>query len=168
VPNRECNLTKRVRTPQGLRFCPVVLSVNGRVKPDWVLVNGKEERHPEGAYYIEWREGSKRMRASVGKDAADANARRLRNEAELNAVNNGVAVAEEMRTGKRRFVTAAVAEYLDEIKISRSAATHSAYELALRNFTESCPKTYLEDINRSDLLHYIKHPRSRTLRSNLP
>jgi integrase/recombinase XerD len=75
VPNHECNLTKRVRTPQGLRFCPVVLSLNGRVKPDWVLVNGKEERHPDGAYYIEWLEGAKRIRVSVGKDAADANAR---------------------------------------------------------------------------------------------
>jgi hypothetical protein len=67
VPNRECNLTKRVRTNQGLRFCPVVLSANGRIKPDWVIVNRNEERHPEGAYYIEWREGRKRIRESVGK-----------------------------------------------------------------------------------------------------
>ena len=39
-----------------MRYCPVVLSANGRVKPDAVLVNGKPERHPEGAYYIEWRD----------------------------------------------------------------------------------------------------------------
>jgi len=163
VPNRECNLTKRVRTNQGLRFCPVVLSVNGRVKPDWVLVNGEEKRHPEGAYYIEWREGSKRIRVSVGRDAADANARRLRKEAELNAVNNGVAVAEEGSSSKRRMIASAVAQYLDEIKITRSAATHSAYDLALRNFCESCPKAYLEDINRTDLLHYINHLRNHEL-----
>jgi hypothetical protein len=47
---------------------------------------------PKGAYYLEWRECSKRVRLSVGKDAADASARRFRKEAELNAVNNGVAV----------------------------------------------------------------------------
>jgi hypothetical protein len=35
----------------------MVLSSNGRVKPDVVLVNGTEELHPEGAYYLEWREG---------------------------------------------------------------------------------------------------------------
>jgi len=29
--NREVNLTKRVQTPNGLRYCPVVLSGNGRV-----------------------------------------------------------------------------------------------------------------------------------------
>jgi integrase/recombinase XerD len=162
VPNRECNLTKRVRTSQGLRFCPVVLSANGRVKPDWVIVNGKQERHPEGAYYIEWRDGSKRIRESVGKDAADANARRLRKGAELNAVNNGVVVVDEGPTSKRLIATA-VADYLVEIKINKREATHSAYELALRNFTESCPKAYLEDINRSDLLHYVQHLRAQEL-----
>jgi len=49
VANREVNLTKRVETTLGMRYCRVVLSANGRVKPDVVLVNGKEERHPEGA-----------------------------------------------------------------------------------------------------------------------
>ena len=49
--NRECNVTKRVRTSQGPRYCPVVLSANGRIKPDAVLVNGKPEHHPEGSYY---------------------------------------------------------------------------------------------------------------------
>jgi len=63
----------------------VVLSANGRIKPDLVLVNGKQECHKEGAYYLEWRDGSKRVRLSVGKDAQDAAARRLRKEAELNA-----------------------------------------------------------------------------------
>ena len=62
--NREVNVTKRVKTLQGLRYCPVVLSANGRIRPDWVLVSGREERHPEGAYYLEWREGAKRTRLS--------------------------------------------------------------------------------------------------------
>jgi len=57
VANRQCNPTKRVNTAQGLRFCAVVLSANGRVKPDVVLIGNKEERHAEGAYYLDWREG---------------------------------------------------------------------------------------------------------------
>ena len=92
MANREVNLTKRVETPRGWRYCRVVLSANGRVKPDVVIVNGAEERHPEGAYYLEWRASRKRVRLSVGKDPADASARRLRKEAELNALNNGVNV----------------------------------------------------------------------------
>jgi len=63
--NHEVNVTKRVQTNNGLRYCPVVLSANGRIKPDAVLVNGKQEHHPEGAYYLEWREGAKRVRLSA-------------------------------------------------------------------------------------------------------
>jgi hypothetical protein len=44
------NLTKRVQTSNGLRYCPVVESANGRVKPDQVLVNGRAEKHPEGTH----------------------------------------------------------------------------------------------------------------------
>jgi integrase/recombinase XerD len=90
--NRQVILTKRVQTSKGLRYCPVVLSANGRVKPDVVLVDGKPERHTEGAYYLEWSEGSKRVRLSVGKDSGDGDARRQRKEAELNAANNGVSI----------------------------------------------------------------------------
>jgi hypothetical protein len=118
MANREVNLTKRVQTPQGMRYCRVLLSANGRVKPDVVLVNGSEERHPEGAYYLEWREGSKRVRLSVGKDAQDAAARRLRKGAELNAVSKGVAVVPENGNGQRSLA-GTVAEYLEEIKLSK-------------------------------------------------
>jgi len=51
--NREVNLTKRVQTPLGWRYCTIVQSANGRVKPDVVLVSGKPETHKEGAYYLE-------------------------------------------------------------------------------------------------------------------
>ena len=151
--NREVNLTKRVKTPQGLRYCRVALSVNGRVKPDIVLVNGKEQRHPEGAYYLEWREGSKRIRLSVGKDAVDASARRLRKEAELNALNHGVPVSPEDQNG-HRSIAAAMGDFLDETKLTKKPKTLAAYTTALRYFQESCPKLYLDDIERSDLLKF--------------
>lgn len=158
--NRECNVTKRVRTLNGLRYCPVVLSANGRVKPDVVLVNGKPERHTEGAYYLEWREGAKRVRLSVGKDAADASARRQRKEAELNAVNNGAAIVPE---GKTRSLAGAIADYLDDVKLKQLTnkpnnfgrhSTTGCYSTALAYFTESCHKMNLEEIDRRDLLKF--------------
>ena len=90
--NRQCNLTKRIQTSKGPRYCPAVLSANGRIKPDMVLVGDREERHPDGAYYISWYEGKRLIRLSVGKEPQDAAARRQRKEAELNALNNGVSV----------------------------------------------------------------------------
>ena len=112
---------------------------------------------------ITWN-GAKRKRQSVGKDAADATARRLRKEAELSAMNNGVSVvAESNQKSTHRSIVEAVAEYLAEIKMSRTSATHSAYTLALRNFTESSSKARLEEIDRKDLLHFVKHLREKVL-----
>ena len=153
MANREVNLTKRVQTPLGMRYCAVVLSTNGRVKPDVVIVNGKEERHPEGAYYLEWREGSKRVRLSVGKDPADGSARLLRKEAELNALNNGVTVVPDEQNGQRSLA-AAVSEYLEETTLTKKPKTVTVYTTALHYFQESCLKLLLEDINRKDLLKF--------------
>jgi len=153
MANREVNLTKRVQTPHGLRYCTVVLSANGRVKPDVVLVNGKQERHSEGAYYLEWREGAKRVRLSLGKDPADASARRMRKEAELNAVNNGVSVVPDGQNGNRSLA-AAVAESLDETELTKKPKTLAAYSTALSYFAESCHKLNLEEIDRRDLLKF--------------
>src|SRR5208282_3256133 len=116
--NREVNLTKRIRTTNGMRFCPVVLSANGRVKPDVVLVNGKQETHREGAYYLDWRDGVRRVRLSVGGDPSDANNRRLRKEAELNATAHGATIAPDKKDG--RSLAAAVAEYLDDVKVKQT------------------------------------------------
>jgi integrase len=151
--NRQCNVTKRIQTSKGPRYCPVVLSANGRIKPDVVLVGDREERHPEGAYYISWYEGNRLIRLSVGKDAATATARRLQKEAELNAVNNGVAVLPDGQN-ENRSVAAAVADFLDETKLTKKPKTLAAYTTALNYFTESCPKLYLEDLERRDLLKF--------------
>jgi len=156
VPNpqsKEVNLTKRVQTSKGVRYCPVALSPNGRVKPDLVIVNGQPERHSEGAYYLEWRAKGRRVRLSVGKDAQDAAARRQRKEAELNSLNNGVSVLPENVDGHRSIATA-VAAFLDETELTKKQKTLSAYTTALNYFTESCPKLYLHDIERADLLKF--------------
>src|SRR5450755_563285 len=153
MANREVNLTKRIQTPHGWRYCRVVLSANGRLKPDVVVVNGKEERHQEGAYYLEWSEGSKRVRLSVGKDAADAGARRQRKESELHAVNNGATIVPENRN-RQRSVAGAVADYLEETRLTKKPKTLAAYSTALAYFVESCHKLNVTDIDRKDLLKF--------------
>lgn len=170
MPNtqsKEVNLTKRVQTSKGMRYCPVVLSPNGRLKPDLVLVNGKQERHPEGAYYLEWREKGKRVRLSVGKDAQDAAARRQRKEAELNALNNGVSVLPEKGNGYPSVAVAA-AKFLEETELTKKPKTLAAYTTALNYFTESCRKIYLHEIDRHDLLKfsgYLREEKKQSPRS---
>jgi integrase len=151
--NTECNLTKRVTTPAGQRYCRVVLSANGRVKPDVVLVNDKEEKHPEGAYYIEWRDGAKRVRKAVGTNAQDAAALQLKKEAELNAVNHGIAVAPEVKDA-RHSLAAAVADYLADVAKNHKPRSVVSYSLALEYFLESCSKPTVEEIDRADMLDF--------------
>jgi len=141
----------------GLRYCPVVEAANGRIRPDVVMVDGTEERHPEGSYYIDYREGEKRVRISVGKNAADAQTARLAKQAELNAVKAGLEIldAPVMIGGQAKHsLAAAIASYLEDVKLSKKPKTYSAYSTALNYFAESCRKQFVEDIDRKDMLRF--------------
>jgi integrase/recombinase XerD len=152
--NKEVNLTKRVTIASGLRFCPVVLADNGRVKPDWVLVDSRKERHPEGSYYIEWYEGSKRVRQAVGKDAMSAAARRHRQEQILASKAAGIRVLDS-KDGQDVLLINAVNDYLDDTRITKKPKTYAAYKTALDYFLESCSKRqYLIEVDRRDLLQF--------------
>ena len=85
----QVNVTKRIDAPEGKRYSPVIVGPNGRIKPDWVMVNDRQEKHPEGAYYLDWNEDGKRRRISVGADAAGAYNSRVRNQRELDAIAAG-------------------------------------------------------------------------------
>ena len=151
--NKEVNLTKRIKTSQGLRFCPVVISPNGRVKPDYVLIGGKEQRHPEGAYYLEWYEGGKRIRQSVGKDAGVASVRRHRQQQILGSKAAGIKLVDEGQDAGLSLAVA-VASYLEDIRISKKPKTYAAYKTALEYFLESCNKPRVMEIERQDLLRF--------------
>ena len=155
--NVRVNLTKRVRTAEGYRYLPAAVSANGRIKPEWVLVDGKEQRFPDGTYYLDYTDSTgKRIRSSVGKIAIEAQVSRLRKEAELRAIAHGLDVVsgdgEEGLT--KRPIALAVAEFLEEVQITKDPKTYRGYDVALSYFRESCPKVHLESIDRKDLLKF--------------
>jgi hypothetical protein len=65
-------LLKQVKLDGVWRRYPVVLNRNGTIKADVVLVGDKEVRTADGNFILDWYEDGKRMRQSVGKDAAGA------------------------------------------------------------------------------------------------
>jgi len=159
MANKEVSLYKRVYTAKGRRYCPVVLTSNGRVKPDYVLVDGVPERHPEGIYYISWYEGKQLKRLAVGTDALSAGNRRLAKEAELNAKNLGIEVVTEQGTNGHRPLAEAAAEFLEETKLGKKRKTLEAYTVSLQYFQESCTKQFLEEVERKDLLKFTAYLR---------
>jgi integrase len=58
-------------------------------------------------------------------------------------------------------VAAAVAKFLEETELTKKPKTLAAYTTALSYFTESCPKLYLQDIERADLLKFCAFLRDK-------
>lgn len=148
------HITKRIDTPDGNRYCPVVVGPKGRIKPDWAMVNGRQEKHPEGAYYLDWNEEGRRRRVSVGTDAAAAYNSRSRKQMELDAIASGLIVSNPIEDDTRLRIRSAVDDFLEEAQLIRQRKTWRGYCVSLRYFQESCDKCFLEEIERKDLLRF--------------
>jgi len=155
------HLTKYVNVGQKQwRFCPVVFSSNGRLRQDRIVVNGNEENHPEGTYYLEWREDGRRRRRSVGRLAPDAHAAMQRTEQLLKNRVLGIEVAEDADNGfaseARLTVAEGCATFLEETRQQRKPATYDQYRVALSYFQQACGAGRpLDKIERKDLLNYM-------------
>jgi len=49
------NILKKVRIAGRWKLCPAVIEAGGKLK-DRVRVGARLESHPEGSYYLDWRE----------------------------------------------------------------------------------------------------------------
>ena len=149
-----CNFTKYIkRGPNRWQHCPVVRGKTGRVKQDLVLVGGRIEQHPEGYYSLDWRDGGRRHRMSLGKDASSAQLALERHVAAKRARAVGIAVAED-RSLASPSVEEACAEFLDETRLQRSPKTFKQYRTALAYFQESCGRRRLAEVDRRTLLDF--------------
>ena len=149
--NKTVALLKRVPTPAGHRYYTVALTANGKIRPDHVIVDGQTVHHPKVRSIFRGTQGRNSIGCQSARTVLHAEARRLAKTAELGATNRGVTVVPEEN---KRPLAGEIAEYLEEIRLGKKPKTHSAYKTALDYFTESCSKTYIEDVTRHDLLAY--------------
>ncbi|HLJ27488.1 MAG TPA: site-specific integrase [Candidatus Angelobacter sp.] len=148
------NILKYVKVADKWRFAPAQL-VNNKLKFDWVLIDGKPQRHAEGTYYVEWYEDGQRRRQSV-KDSADVLEQARRKAIALDAGKTGLEITEEEENAKLRLADAVTA-YLREIEPpQREPKTYTAYKYCLELFRASCSKTYIQDVTREDVLAFIR------------
>jgi integrase/recombinase XerD len=157
-------VTLEIRIKSGGKhpFVPAVISSTARVKPFVAWVNGKEEQHKEGSYYIRWRENGKQPRACVGKDPQLALTKMLRKEQVLKSRAVGLAVQDESSQEHGATVADAVSEYLADLRAKgRARKTIMAYTLALNRFMECSPAKRLSDVGRSDMMNFMTCCRDR-------
>lgn len=141
------NVIKRIKLGAKWPFAAVV-ERNGKIVRDHVLVNGRDEHHPEGRYYLEWYEAGKRRRQSVPRfedlihvarsKSIEGNARKAGILLELSPASARCSDVSEVELATasgtdRLTMAAAIDQYLDFCKKQRSLRTYRTYRPALKN-----------------------------------
>ena len=161
------NLSKYVNIGrEQWRFCQVVVSANGRIKPDCVIVAGKLELHREGAYYIEWYEKGTRRRQSVGKNAIEAHTEQQRQIQLLRNKVLGIEVVREKDELAGMTIADSCEAFLEEARQRSRRKTYQQYSVALRYFQECCRDKQVGEIGRGDLLKFLTFLREEKSLSN--
>jgi integrase/recombinase XerD len=147
-----------IRIKSGARhpFVPAVMASNGRVKPFVGWVNGKEEHHKEGSYYIRWRENGKQPRKCVGRDPQLALTKMQRKEQVLKSRSVGLNVEDDADHQPRVTLADAVSEYLADLRAKgRARKTIIAYTLALNRFMECCTVKHVAEVGRHEIMVFM-------------
>jgi integrase/recombinase XerD len=151
------NLIKKIKIDNTWRFAPVVPEANGRLK-DKVRVKGRIETHPEGAYYIEWRDRGRRCRVSVAREDAIAEARRKA--VELRAVRDGLIAPPEPAPviAPKTPIGKAIDDYLRFVRVHRKPRTWLTYRFTLDTLLRTAyKKQYAEDATRQDVIDFMTY-----------
>jgi len=152
------NIMKKVKVGDGWRFAPLVEDERGRIRWDHVSVDGEEQVHKEGSYYIDWYHDGRRKRESVGKLPAEVLERARRKALVLESDRAGIEVTEP-ETPNTRKLHAAIDRYLDTVKLLKKPSTYKHYKNALRRFQQRCTRRFLYQVTREDVLDYMTYLR---------
>ena len=114
-PGNRVNIVKKARVNGTWNFYPAVIESNGKLK-DKIRVRGAIEVHSEGAYYLEWREGKRRVREPVA-ERTEVLDRARRKRLEIQAVLAGLLIVPPNgHAGGGVSIQQAVEEFLENIK----------------------------------------------------
>jgi integrase/recombinase XerD len=150
------NIIKYVKHAGRWRFAPVAKRPNGNIHWDHVLIDGVPRSHPEGRYFIEWREGGIRRRKSVGSIPSEVLGEAQRQRALLDAKAAGIEVAApDARPATRQLLVSDAADrYLRDVKMNKSRSTFSHYNHCLGLFKQSLTKAAVDAIDRDDIMDF--------------
>jgi len=153
------------------RYCRAAFYSNGKIKPNRCIVGGKEEEHPEGAYYLyhtkQW--------IAVGANALEA--QRQRNvrldEEEFKRLRGTAPMPKttvEPISGKTPL-TVAAERYFSNLEARRlDPKSIRTYRTGVDPFVENCDRTYVEDVTKQDMIDFMgslrKQPLTKRRNSN--
>ena len=148
MANLKVCLMRRVKTDDGWKRYPAVYSQsNGRVKPNLVLIEGKETLHAEGYYQLRYYQGKRIIFESL-KDASpsEAEARRKVKEAQLSVVVQAAKADVKIvpPDPKRRLLADALKQFLADTVDRGSTEAEEVYRLACEEFLRVIDRRYAD------------------------
>jgi hypothetical protein len=148
-------LLKKIKHNDTWTFAAALYDSKGRVRRDHVNIQGQDETHPEGSYFLQWWKDGTRITEAAGADAFLAAEKAKTKQAHLDAARNGIIPAEPIQKPNGRVtVRAAIDEYTEYIHYHRSLRTFRTYRPILSAFKQFCKREYIDSVERKDLIDF--------------
>jgi integrase len=163
MANRKVALVRRCKTPDGWNRYPVVIGKNGRLRPGFVKVGGREIEYPVGYYEVRKYVGKKLVYVNVGDQTSDA-LQELQQETHLIAARGlladvpGIELVEEP---DRLVLTKELRRFLEATTDRGSIIAADSYRLACDEFLRVLGKTFVDQVTPEDVLVFHKALRKR-------
>jgi integrase len=130
---------------------------NGRIRPNYVLVDDKPHEYAEGHYQLRFYEGSKPVYRSVGNNAQDAMIERNKQAQLLIAKDAAVASGTLLVEEADRISLSKYADRFVQAAHDRDAhVVAKSYRLAIDDFLSGTGRTYADQITTEDITGHHK------------
>jgi len=152
------SIYKYVRSDKGWRYCKAAFHPNGKIKPDVVIVEGREEKHSEGSYFLNFN----RKWLPVGNNALEAQRKRAVRLAQMEYERlSGKAVAPTQASSgaqlaaEGKLIRVEVDAYLANLELAkRPHRTVQSKRRFLLDFLGTIPKKFVHEFGRNDVLTF--------------
>jgi len=166
---QKCSIYKYVKTDKGWRYCRPAFASNNKIKPNVVMVMGKEETHAEGFYYFQVDAGWERVSESAAEAQQEQKKRLARQRYQQ---ETGETLPEPATKGV--LLCRAIDEYLAglELKVASKNRQHRTFAMmkqTLNEFAEQSKVRYLHEVTAAHLDRYmawvIEHSPTKSART---
>lgn len=155
MPNQTVTLMRRCRTEDGWKFYPAAVGKNGRIRPEYVVIEGKQVHFPTGYYALRFYEGRKLKYENVGENPASALNAKLSKEklltAKIAAKQAGVTLVE---VPGRTYLRRAAKLYAQDRTDAGALEAARQAENVTDEFIACCGKTFVDEVTKDDVVTY--------------
>jgi len=153
MANRKVSLVRYCKTPAGWRRYSAVIGKNGRVKPGFVTIKGRQYHFPDGHYEARYYEGSDLRYLPVGDDAQQALAACIKHSKLLIARDSAkVAGAVIVEEKGRVNLAKALVRFIQAAKDRGAMVAAAKYKLASDEFLSVTARRYADEVVTDDLM----------------